>query len=257
MRDSDSCDERRELKRRLEQAKRRATSRNCEQAFNNFADTLENHSGVVIVMPAATARSLMEDPHRIYSNLEHLLGAEARKTPSLQNDRHRSGVVGTLFGTYGKHLRYGILSLTTVGLSTYGEVHCRLKPIAISDRTSFLEFNSYTFLERFEITPSSPIPPGHRATWKTRHWLALAKTGDGVTRGQTRSDWQDLLFFSDGKNRAKDDFIEAHVFGSFDKNAVEEMTATPKRIPNKTARLDASIAIDLFRQHGAAGRPVR
>ena len=64
-----------------------------------------------------------------------------------------------LFGTFVK-VRYGILSLTNEGLPSYGEVCCRLRRIAIEDRTSFLECNSFKFIAQHKLTPGRGYPRG-------------------------------------------------------------------------------------------------
>ncbi len=197
-------------------------------------------------MPSGIALFLASDPRNVYANIETLVGAGIRQAPILEHDKHRKAVTGLLFGTYGDKLRYGILSLDKSGLPTYGDVCCRLREIAISDRTSFLETNSYKFVEDHNIRAGSPIPVGHRAVWENRHWLALAKLTGRIIKGQDAADWQRLLCYSDGKERANDDFIEAYIFDGFNIDAVEEMVKVEGKHFSKDVIIEIKLALDKF-----------
>src|SRR5947199_10731413 len=73
--------------------------------------------------------------------------------------RRRVGVEGTFFGTYGEKIRYAALSLDGTGLKSYGEYSIRLWEIAIKDRTSLLEENTYDFVEHHGIIAGHSGPP--------------------------------------------------------------------------------------------------
>jgi hypothetical protein len=170
-----------------------------------------------------------------------------RAPASPENDRHRCGVDGILFGSYASQIRQGVLSLTEKGLPTYGDVYCRLKAIAIEDRVSFLETNSYTFVKEHRLVPGGSIPSGFRSIWKNRYQLALAKLGKSLSQRSAKADWQRLLVKSDGTDRSTDDFIEAHIYGGFNVDAIEEMQRVPKgRKRNDPAEIDARMAIEEF-----------
>jgi hypothetical protein len=195
-------------------------------------------------MPASVARTLVFDPRMIYENVEALVGAGIRRPPSLQDDKHRAAVVGVLFGTYGRKVVYGILSLTGEGLPTYGDVYCRLRSVAIWDRTTFLETNSYQFVERHQLRAGMAMPHGYFAVWGNRHHLVTAKIGQSLPSGNCVSAWQAILVHTDGKDRSKDEFIEAHIYDSFDIGAIEEML--PNKRLSKDARIDVKLALEKF-----------
>ena len=248
VREHGSSASRKALNNRGAEAERRARrSSKCWQELQNLSDAVKNRSGVVATMPAAVARNLVYDPRMIYENYETLVGARARRPPSLLNDKQRAAVVGLLFGTYGERIMYGILSLTNEGLPTYGDVCCRLRSVAVQDRTTFLETNSYRFVEQHRLSPSGPAaPPGHSAVWDNRHTLAIAKVAEFLPCGHCIADWQRLLVQTDGKDRAKDEFIEAHIYGSFDIAAVEEMIAPVNKQLSKEAKIDVKLALEQF-----------
>ena len=234
------------LATRFDDARRRATTIGCSKEFSTLSDLIEKKSGVIVSMPAGVARKLFEDPNSLYANYERLVGGNIRRSAGLDNDRHRCAVGGTLFGSYANSIVYGVLSLTDNGLPTYGTVHCRLRSITIDKRTSFLETNSFKFIQDHDIVPGNKLPVGHMACWEQRHCLVLAKLADRLSAGQTESDWQAILIQSDGKDRKKDSFVEAHIFNGFDRNAIEFLTATTGKNLRSEAKLDLDIAISKF-----------
>lgn len=231
---------------RFTNSKLRANTKGLSTEFDNLEDIVDKKSGVVIAMPVSVARKLFEDPNALYENYDQLVGANARRPADQNNDRHRCSVGGLLFGSYANKIVYGVLSLTEKGLPTYGDVHCRLRSITIDYRTSFLETNSYKFIEDHNVTPGCKLPVGYIACWKNRDALVLAKLADSLSADQTESDWQNLLIYSDGCNRDKDDFIEAHIYENFDRNAIESMVTSTNKKLSRAQTLDRDIALELF-----------
>ena len=253
VRESGSPVERHALKERASEARERARSDKRLPEFKNFSEALKRYSGVVVTLPAAVARNLVFDPRAIYTGYEVPVEAGVRRPASLDHDRHRRAVGGLLFGSYDGKIRYGALSLTHSGLPTYGEICCHLRSVAIQDRTSFLESNSYTFVEEHSLRPGMPIPPGYRAVWDNRHELALAKLGGLLGKAQGIAAWQDLLVSSDGKDRNKDDFIEAHIYDSFDIGAIDGMCRVSRKRLSKESSIDAKLALERFSKRATAG----
>ncbi len=234
------------LETRVNASRARANVIGCSNGYGALEAILKEKSGVVVSMPAGIARKLFEDPGSLYANYEQLVGANLRMPADLDNDRRRCAVGALLFGSYAYCIVYGVLSLTENGLPTYGDVYCRLRTVAIAERTSFLETNSYRFVRDHSIVPGDTWPIGYTADWKHRNSLVLAKLANCLSTGQTESDWQNLLVSSDGQNREDDDFIEAHIYESFDKNAVESMVAATDKKLSRAEKLDRDIAISTF-----------
>lgn len=233
---------------RYNAAKTQADTTGYSGVFNELEDLIKLKSGVVICLPVSVARKLFEDPISIYSNYEQLVGAGIRKPATFDADRHRCAVGGLLFGSYAEKIVYGALSLTGKGLPTYGEVHCRLRSIAIERRTSFLETNSYGFVTEHSIAPGGELPFGYTSCWVHRHFLVMAKHANCLDTGQVESDWQNFLIHSDGQNRENDDFIEAHIFEFFDRNAVESIEIIADKHLSREAKLDSKIALSKFKK---------
>jgi hypothetical protein len=208
---------------------------------------VKGKSGVVVSMSAGVAMKLFEDPNFLYDSYERLVGANVRKSATPDNDRHRCAVGALLFGSYADRIVYGALSLTEKGLPTYGDIHCRLRSVTIDERTSFLETNSYRFVREHSIIPGDKLPAGYTACWEYRHLLVLAKMADRLSTGQGESDWQAILIQSDGQNRENDDFVEAHIYEGFDRNAIESAVATTGKKPSKSEKLSIDLALHQFK----------
>ena len=235
------------LTNRFKASRIQATANGCLKEFSNLEVVLKDKSGVVVSMTGRVARKLFEDPNTLYTNYERLVGGGVRKPADSENDRCRCAIAGVLFGSYANSIIYGALSLTGTGLPTYGSVHCRLRSVTIDKRTSFLETNSYKFVKEHQIDPGGSLPAGYMASWEYRYKLALAKFVDRLSTGQTESDWQTILVQSDGQNRDNDNFVEAHIFEGFDKNAVESMVAFSDKKLSREEKLDLDIAMNKFK----------
>ena len=220
----------------------------CSKEFVALEDVVKERSSVVVSMPAGVARNLFENPDSLYVNYDRLVGANLRRPADPDNDRRRCAVGGVLFGSYADSIIYGALSLTGDGLPTYGAVHCRLRSVAIDKRTSFLGTNSYRFIQEHGIVAGDDLPVGWTACWRDRHMLVLAKLVDRLSAGQTESDWQEFLIYSDGQNRENDEFVEAHIYEGFDRNAIESMVAPTGKKLSKEERLDRELAISAFKR---------
>ena len=120
------------------------------------------------------------------------------------------------------------------GLISYGDCCFSLKNITVKNRATLLEENSYTFVRRHNIIDSNHIPPGFRSTWAERYKLAVAKLAKYLDKNITYSSFQDLVLRSDG-NRENDDFIEIHIYGNFDNQAIDSI-----KIPNESKIKDAT-----------------
>jgi len=169
-----------------------------------------------------------------------------RKPADFDFDRHRSVIGALLFGSYSDSINYGALSLTQEGLPSYGTVSCRLKSIAVERRTSFLESNSFKFVDEHGINPGKELPDGYTACWENRNLLVLAKLGRHLAAGQGEDEFQKILIHSDAKNRENDEFVEAHIFESFDRNAIESLVQSPNCKLNRDERMDFELAESQF-----------
>ena len=166
---------------------------------------------------------------QLYSTYSLATRGQIRKPASRSNEEDRLAVEAKLFGGYGDEIRYAALSADGSGVKSYGAFTLRLRDIAISDRATLLEVNSFDFVEKHGIGVRGRPPNGYRAAWEDRHRLVVAKLAGRISPSTSRAELPTMLLRSEG-DRATDDFVEVHIFGTFDINAVESVTGDSSRL---------------------------
>lgn len=215
-------------------------NRGCQKEFAEFEELIKSKSGVVVAIDPTCALSLLK-PTFIYNNYESLVDGEIRVPAKGEDDRIRRIVGGTLFGSYANRISYGALSLTDIGLSSYGSIHCRLRSKSIKERTSFLEKNSYAFFEENSHFPCTALN-GRIASWEDRHLVVLAKLAPKLKKGQKENDWQRILVHSDG-DKKHDDCVEAHIYGSFTRDTVDSLVRHTVKKPNRDEEILIGVVV--------------
>jgi hypothetical protein len=251
--------ERREEKEALEERYRNAVELSKadgrEQALMLFDESV-TESYAVVNVDLDILHQFITNDKTIYSTYGLLVEGEMRVPATAENDRDRATVGAKLFGSYAKHIRYAALSLDGAGPKSYGPYAFRLREIAIADRATLLEDNSYIFLSKHKIETRQEIPPGYRATWGERHKLAVAKLSQQVSSGATRPEHSKILLSGSG-NRQTDEFIEIHIYGGFDNKAIESVRGSSVIKGSSSAQVKyerASISIikDYLKRAGKA-----
>ena len=156
--------------------------------------------------------------HSLYSTYQLQTGGETRDYTHSEFDKERLGIEGTLFGSYGENIRYAALSLDGSGLKAYGDFTIVLADEAVKLRATLLEENSYNFIRRHKILAGDKIPRGYRAVWKDRHKLAVAKLAEKALL--TKKENYATIVLESTDNRTKDEFIEVHIYGKINKEAI-------------------------------------
>ena len=210
------------LRKRYDEARRAARSVGTLSEFDALSAALSASSHVVVAMPLLAARTLLTDPRSLYSNYELLVGGEVRTPAPFASDADRHSTGGELFGSYAADIRYGVLSLDGRGLSSYGIAFLKLRDVSVRDRTTFLEENSFRFVERGGHGRHS-LPKGRSSVWRNRNELASTKLQPTLEVGSDIKDWAAELV-RDGEDRLEDAFVEAHIFGPFNAASVESVS---------------------------------
>lgn len=216
------------LTKRYEQALDDAQKVGADSALKMFEEAIQDSCAVVNV-DLDYLRTFLTNSNALYSTYDLQVQGQTRKTAERQDDRNRRIAESILFGEYGEEIRYAALSLDGSGLKSYGDFALKLREIAIAKRAVTLEKNSFHFLQEHNLKFGEGVPPGYRATWKDRHKLAVAKHAKDIAAYVPPEAYVRILLSSDG-DRAKDRFIEVHIFGAFDNQAIESVKAsTPKK----------------------------
>jgi hypothetical protein len=222
------------LDNRYRDAIARADAHGTRGETDEFARALER-STAVVNCDLEFLKDFVTRPNKLYSNYHRGVQAETRKAAAGDWDRYRVIADGFMFGSYSDEVRMAALSLTDTGLSSYGPYSMKLRDVAVAKRASLLEENSFTFIPHHHLSIGIPIPPGYRSTWGERAKLAVAKLADFIASGMNEADFQRLLLIDSG-DRASDSFIEVHIFGTFDREAIEAVSGPkPKKRSRDTA----------------------
>lgn len=148
-----------------------------------------------------------------------------RKIAQLHRAIERSSVDTFLFGEDYDFI-YSALSLTGVGLLSYGDVSVALKPNVPKNRASAIEENSFDFfcnlMEKGGWTLKKRFPKGYISSWANVSMLAFAKLHGELAVGMNESEISKLVLYSEG-NRASDKFIELHIDGKIIASSVEKI----------------------------------
>jgi hypothetical protein len=167
----------------------------------------------------------------LYSSYQLQTGGEVRDFAPDEFDRERLGVEGTLFGSYGRNIRYAALSIDGRGLKPYGDFTLIVSDTAIEERATLLEENSYRFIKTHKILAgdiSRKMPRGYRAVWNDRYKLAIAKLLDKALL-TTAENYAKIVLLSTG-SRKTDDFIEVHIYGKLNNLSIQAVRGNSESV---------------------------
>ena len=226
VRAANATDEVLALEERYQNALDSARTKGCLPMVEGLCNAIEKSSAVINV-DAWFLDFFANNPTALYTNYEKAVDGNARKPATFENDTARRVAGSTLFGEYAGEIIYGALSLTGLGPHSYGPCAMTLKEIAISQRTTVLENNSYDFVRKHKLLLGKKRPAGYFATWPNRGKLAVAKLEPYITAQTTDAELHQLLLSTAG-NRATDEFLEVHIYGTFDLAAIESVRVNSK-----------------------------
>ena len=220
--------EERALGERVHDAEVSTAARGCRAILDSFGIAVLQ-SKVVLCRNLGIVSRLASSDTELYSTYYRACEAGTRMPEDNDWDRYRGAVDGTLFPNYHREIVFAALTLNNQGVQRFGDYAIFLRHAMIQNRTSVFEENSSCFCVRHMVTVGLRIPPGYRATWSERHRLAVAKLHNKLDRATHASDFPRILL-SQGQVPDDDNFIEAHIFGPFNRRAIERVVGPkPKR----------------------------
>lgn len=167
----------------------------------------------------------------LYSSYQLQTGGETRDFAPSEFDRKRLGIEGTLFGSYGRNIRYAALSIDGKGLKSYGDFTIIISDTAIEERATLLEENSYRFIKTHKILAgdiSKRMPRGYRAVWNDRSKLTVARLLEKALL-TTVENYAKIVLLSTG-NRKTDDFIEVHIYGKLSNTSIQAVRGNSENV---------------------------
>lgn len=247
---AESKEEREALEERYVRAIEKSKAEGAELAVASFDNNMKKTCAVINVDLEFLHQFITNDK-LIYTSYSLAVEGQARRPAEGRNDRDRETIGAMLLGHLSKEIRYAALSLDGTGPKSYGGPYSiRLREVAILNRVTLLEDNSYAFIAKHNIRPRQDFPLGYTSTWEARHKLAVAKLSGRISPKTTERDHPKILLFSEG-DRATDDFIEVLIFRGFDNKAVESVKGKSS-VKGKYERASLSIIKDYLSQAGKA-----
>lgn len=218
------------LEKRYKEKVEYAAKKGHEKKRIEFEEAVKK-SVAVINVNLNYLHSLIVGKNTLYSTYQLQIEGESRELAPTEFDKERMGIEGTLFGSYGKNIRYAALSLNGTGLTSYGDFTLILFDTAVRKRSTLLEENSYNFIRRHKILAGGEIPQGYRTVWKDRHKLAVAKLIEKVLL-TNKDNYAKIVLFST-VNRKKDEFIEVHIYGKLNEASIQAVRGTSESVSEK------------------------
>lgn len=173
-------------------------------------------STAVICKDISKVKELVSSGDALYASFYELVGAGARRPEKSIIDRERLIGDDLLFPYYRDQIRFAALSLDGIGTTRYGSCSMVLKNLAINERATVFEGNSYEFCRSRELGFGKPVPPGYRAVWEERDLLGCAKLYSRLKASTAASAFPKIL--NSGK-----DFIEVHIYGPLHRRSLERI----------------------------------
>ncbi|MBK6976111.1 MAG: hypothetical protein IPH28_02500 [Cytophagaceae bacterium] len=205
------------LRSRYDEVSLKITSDAHKNKIKDFEDAIKTDARAVVNIDLDYLETFIVTKNNLYSSYGRATAGETRAYAKSEFDKQRNGVEGFLFGSYADNIRYATLSLDKSGLKSYADYSLSLKDIAIAQRATVLEENSYIIVQKY----FDKIPNGYKATWQNKHLLAVVKCAGEIIK-KNKTTFAEILLKSTG-DRKTDDFIEVHIFGPFNKESVESV----------------------------------
>jgi hypothetical protein len=207
------------LRARYHEVSLKITTDAHKNKIKGFEEAIKADARAVVNIDLDYLETFIVTKGNLYSSYGRATAGETRAYAKSEFDKQRKGVEGFVFGSYADNIRYAALSLDKSGLKSYADYSLSLKDIAIAQRATVLEENSFIIVQKH--LESLKIPNGYRATWQNKHLLAVVKCTEEIIK-KNKTTFAKILLKSTG-DRKTDDFIEVHIFGPFNKESVESV----------------------------------
>jgi hypothetical protein len=224
-------EERAELQRRYEVARKDVVSRGIDKVADRFEQLVGKTVAVICVKFPELERLLSHESElkSTYYALADTRVPRAAPPPDVDWNAFREVVDNALFRDHVKqYIHFAVLSTSAAGPTAYGPCTLVCATKYIEKRASAFEKNSCQFfLERNGVPLPQNMPKGYRSTWADRGKLALAKLHAKLVAGMTDDEFAAVLLRA-GATTADDDFVEVHICGPISAGTLEEVKIDDK-----------------------------
>jgi hypothetical protein len=229
MRKAGQAEEATELERRYCLARAAASARGREAIFLAYEVALAD-SAAVVCRSLDQVKTLLSSESAVYTSFYRQRSSGARRAEDTPIETQREATDVRMFPSYNEHICFAALSLSGMGVLSYGACCLVLKSTAIAQRASAFWENSVDFCNRVCPEQTKPIPPGYRAPWPMRARLAAAKAEPELDAQSTREEFSLILL--DGTR-----FIEVHIYGPFNRESFDRLL-----FPKASTKADRAMA---------------
>jgi hypothetical protein len=212
--------------KRYDETLLKITDDSHRKKIKDFENAIETEARAVVNIDLDYLEHFIINKNILYSSYGLSTAGETREYAKSQFDKERRGVEGFIFGSNAHHIRYAALSLNKSGLKSYGDYTLSLKNIAIADRGTVFEENSYIVFQKYFNQNDFTFENGHVACWGNKHLLAVVKCSEEIIK-KNKTTFADILLKSTG-DRKTDNFMEVHIFGTFKKESIESVKGSSK-----------------------------
>lgn len=205
-------------------------------AIRRFEAIVKDQSVAVLVRSINEVMTLFDKEYALHMSFHQKLRAGGVRFDGGPYDPLRVSIDSKIFPNYHEKITFAAASLEHTGAGlTYGECHLTLNTAMIEHRTSFFIGNSFHLIQ--DMKHADPIPAGLRSTWNDRGKLSAIRHAEKFLQKTTEAEFPKIL------NDGSDDFIEAHVYGSISRKAVQRVTVKNKAL-NKSKKVYLEVLRD-------------
>ena len=150
-------------------------------------------------------------------------------------DIWRPTAEAAFFSGYEEQIHYAILSLEDIGPHHYGDVSLVFKETMIAHRATVYEENTgmYPVKNKVPVGKLGNLPKGRLATWRDRGLLCAVKLAGKIDADTGPEDHQGLLVCL-GNHGEQDDFVEVHIYGTLNRQALTKVIFHQNKEKEKT-----------------------
>jgi hypothetical protein len=194
---------------------------------NEFETILEN-SVAVIARPLNVLERIVQKDNAIYETFYQMIEAGTMYPSDDEWSFRREAADTILFPFYKGQVRFAALSITSLGLSNYGECHITLRSDMIAHRATVFEENSTLFMKHHDIKvwDAGNLPRGYRAVWEDRAKLCIAKLSPKINSSMKVNEFPRVLL-KEGTTTEGDEFVEVHIWGPMTIRTIERIVISP------------------------------
>lgn len=205
--------ERAGLKVRLASARVSARARGTSEKLEEFGNAVRG-SQTVISRNQTDLETMLRGDGGLMQAYHPAVRAGLRIPAFNAFDPSRETLDSAINPTFFHGLQFGALSLNQRGVPHYGDFAITLREEFTANRTTVFEENPFTFRRNHPEMLLGEADFGYRATWDTRHELAMAKLEPVLEEDTAHGAFAGILMEQGEKEDGYTDFIECHVYGA-------------------------------------------